>query len=410
MDLDIQTRIPALVAKAMEGEKIIGCVVIDSIIHGRSYGGLRMIPHVNEAHLRAAARTMTLKYSFLGLARGGAKAGVQGDPEAPESQRKETLRVFGQAIAPLLQKQVYIPYVDMGTDDNDILGMLKAIGLRVKPPKGKKPDSGHYTAVSVYACAAGAARHLGLKLSGSRVAVEGFGKVGAPLASMLSAAEARVVAVSTSRGAIYSSKGLHIHRLLQIARQSGSRVVEIYEGADPIDKSELLELPVDLLLPCAETYSLHEGNAGKVKARIICPGANNPIAPEAESMLFNRGVLVVPDFVANSGGALGATMAIASLDHEQVVEFIHRHIGGRLAAILIEAEQMGVMPKQVAERIALNRLNQRREKAGFFKLMDGSFQVGLKLYRKRLIPRPLAKIAALKYFERALGVRHTRSR
>ena len=405
MNLNSQTQYPALVVKAMQGEDVIGYVVLDSIIDGRSYGGLRMTPHVDDSHLRAAAHTMTLKYSFLGLARGGAKAGVRGDPEAPESQRKEKLRVFGQAIAPLLQKQMYIPYIDMGTDEHDILGMLTASGIRIKPSKQEKPDSGHYTAVSVNACADRAARYLGLKLSRCSVAIEGFGKVGAPLAAMMSEAGARVVAVSTHRGAIYSSGGLDIPRLIHMARDSGSRVVETYGEAERIDKSELLELSVDLLLPCAEPYSLHKGNAEKVSARIICPGANNPIAPEAESLLFKRGVLVVPDFVANCGGALGATMAFASLDHEQVVNFIHRHIGRRLISILVEADQRGIMPKQVAERIALDRLKQRQQKARFYKFADGFFQAGLKLNRRGLIPHRLAKIAALKYFEKAMKCR-----
>lgn len=410
MDLKIQTHYPALVAKAMQGEDVIGYVVIDSTINGRSYGGLRMIPHVDDAHLRAAAHTMTLKYSFLGLARGGAKAGVQGDPEAPESQRKEKLRVFGQAIAPLLQKQMYIPYVDMGTDEHDILWLLTASGVRIKPSKQEKPDSGHYTAVSVNACADRAARYLGLELSRCSVAIEGFGKVGASLAGMMYESGTRVVAISTSRGAIFSSKGLDIPRLIHMARHSGSRVVEIYGEAERIDKSELLELPVDVLLPCAEPYSLHKGNAEKISAKIICPGANNPIAPEAEFLLFKRGVLVVPDFVANSGGALGATMAFASLDREQVVKFIHHHIGRHLTSILVEAHQRGIMPKQVAEGRALDRLKQRQQKARFFKFIDGSFQVGLKLFRSGLIPDRLAKIAALKYFENALGVNPTGSR
>jgi glutamate dehydrogenase (NAD(P)+) len=266
MGLNIQTKNPVLIVKAMQGEDVIGYVVLDSIINGRSYGGLRMLTDVDDAQLRDAAHTMTLKYSFLGLARGGAKAGIRGDPEAPESQRKKKLRAFGQAIAPLLQNKMYIPYVDMGTDDHDILDMLTASGVRIKPSKREKPDSGYYTAVSVKACADRAARNLGLKLSRCNVAIEGFGKVGAPLAAMMSEAGARVVAVSTLRGAIFSSQGLDIPRLIHMAHQSGSRVVETYREAERIDKSELLELPVDLLLPCAEPYSLHEGNRDLVQA------------------------------------------------------------------------------------------------------------------------------------------------
>jgi glutamate dehydrogenase (NAD(P)+) len=245
--------------------------------------------------------------------------------------------------------------------------------------------------------------HLDMKLSESSVAIEGFGKVGAPLAALMAETGARVVAISTSRGALYSPQGLDTQRLIELAQRIGSRVVDDYEEAERIDGAALLELPVDLLCPCALGHSLHEGNARQVVARIICPGANNPITAEAESVLFERGVLVVPDFAANCGGALGAPMHFALVDPERIIGFMDWHIGGRLAAILAEADQLGVMPKQVAEAMALRRLRRLQQTARHPAFSRRLFWAALALYGRGLLPGRVIKPLALGFFEKALA-------
>ncbi len=171
--------------------------------------------------MRGLARAMTLKYGFLGLAQGGAKAGVRGDPEAPLEERRRCLGEFGRAIAPLLLGRTFVPGTDMGTDNADIAWLLAAAGRRLAPRELRGTQSGYYTALSVALSAREATKHIGLELSACRVAIEGLGRVGSPLATLLRAAGARVVAVSTSRGAIYDPEGLDVERLVALGTRAG---------------------------------------------------------------------------------------------------------------------------------------------------------------------------------------------
>jgi glutamate dehydrogenase (NAD(P)+) len=381
----------------------MGYVVIDSVVGGRSCGGLRMLPDIDEEEMRGLARAMTLKYGFLGLPQGGAKAGVRGDPESSQGERWLRLKAFGLAIAPLLRSRAYIPGTDMGTNNADIRYMLGSVAVPVRRRELRDTDSGYYTALTVKAGAKRAAKHIGLPLSRCSVAVEGFGRVGSALAGLLAEANARVVAISTLKGAIFNPKGLDVTRLEDLAAKEGSRVVELYPEAERMDRAALLELPVDLLCPCARHNSLHTDNAARVKARIICPGANNPVTPEAEHMLFKQGVLCMPDFVTNCGGVLGGTMAFASVSKTRISAFIDRHIGARAEWLLNEAARQSVLPREIAVRIAQRRFEQVRRDAEHPTALARLFNFALELYRRGCIPGPLVASLSLPYFEKSLA-------
>lgn len=381
----------------------MGYIAIDSTVGGRSCGGLRMLPDIDEAEIRGLAHAMTLKYGFLGLPQGGAKAGVRYDPDAPEAERWNRLVEFGQAIAPMLHSRIFVPAADMGTDNTGIRNMLQAVGINVKHHELRCTQSGYYTALTVFIGAKETARHLGLNISDCRVAIEGFGKVGSALAELFSQANARIVAVSTSRGAIFNPRGLDVKLLNELSVQVGSRVIDIYPDAERIDKAELLELPVDLLCPCARHDSLHSGNASRVRARIICGGANNPVTPEAERLLFESGIMCLPDFVTNSGGVLGGTMEFASVDRVTIEAFIDRHIGARITWILSEAERQGVLPRDVVVPLALRRFDEVRQNAEYKTLSTRFFETGLELYRRGWIPARLVAHLSLPYFEKSLA-------
>lgn len=392
-----------LVCTVKQGPEVLGYVVIDSAVGGQSSGGLRLLPDLDEAEMRGLARAMTLKYGFLGLPRGGAKAGVRGDPEAPLSERRERLIAFGQAVAPLIRSRIYVPGTDMGTTNDDLRVMYQAMGMHIKRRELSVSQSGLYTAWTVFASARQAVRHRGLSLAGLTVAVEGFGKVGGPLAALLAGAGARVVAVSTSHEAIYNPQGLDVNRLTALAADNGSQVVERYADAERMDRAALLELPVDLLCPCARHDSIHVGNVSRVPARIICPGANNPVTPEAERILFERGVLCLPDFVTNCGGVLGGGMEFAAVPPARIAQFIERHIGARVAGILEDAERQHVLPREVAIPLALRRFEQVRQQAEHPTPLSHLFNAGLELYRRGGIPGPLVAALSLPYFGRSLA-------
>jgi glutamate dehydrogenase (NAD(P)+) len=388
---------------AVQNGKTLGYVAIDSTVGGRSCGGIRMFPDIDEAEIQALARSMTLKYGFLGLPQGGAKAGVLGNPEAPREERLERLVEFGRAIKPLLQNETFIPNADMGTHSADIRHMLNAVGIRVGRRELHDNSSGYYTAHSVWAGVEQSAHHIGLDLSRCTAAIEGFGNVGKPLASLLAAAGVKVVAISTSRGALYNPHGLDVDRLVRLADEVGSQVVEIYRGGLSLRHEALLELPVDVLCPCARWNSIHSGNAPRISARIICPGANNPITPDAETALFKRGLLCLPDFVTNCGGVLGGTMEFASVSRERITTFIEHHIGERITWLLGEAKAKNCSSREVAVPLALHRFEEVRQGADHPTPIGYLFKAGLELYRRGWIPGPLVAAVSLHYFKRTLA-------
>jgi len=400
MTLDIRTRDGSTVYTAARNGNVLGYVAVNSTVAGRSCGGVRMMPDLTEDEVRALARAMTLKYGYLGLPQGGAKAGVVGDPEAPEGERRTILGEFAREIAPLLRARAFIPSTDMGTSNADIRFMLESAGVKVRRRELLGNSSGYYTAVSAVAGVAEAARRAGLALSRATAAVEGFGRVGREVAALLAGYGVKVVAVSTRCGGLYDGGGLDVERLLRIAGEAGERVVELYGQGRAIDKRLVTELPVDVLCPCARLHGIHSGNVARVSARIVCGGANDPIEPEAEKVLLGRGVLSPPDFVANCGGVLGGTMEFASLGREYITAFITRRMGAEIRRIHDEAERTGATPRAVAEGLALRRFEKVKQAAEHPGFSGRALSAGLALYRRGLVPSALVRAAAPGYFER----------
>jgi len=387
---------------AVHNSNALGYVAIDSTIRGRSCGGLRMLPDIDEAEIQALAHSMTLKYGFLGLPQGGAKAGVFGDPEASRQERLERLVEFGHGIAPLLKSRAFAPNADMGTQNDEIRHMLNAVGIRVGRRDLQDNSSGFYTAHSVLAGVLQSAQHMGLNIPKCTAAIEGFGNVGRPLASLLRSAGIKIVAISTSRGALYDPQGLNVDRLVRLAKEAGSRVVDLYHDAEFVDREKLLELPVDILCPCARWNSLNMSNVHRILAKVICPGANNPVTPDAEQALFEREVLCLPDFVTNCGGVLGGTMEFASVSREGISTFINHHIGARIAWLLNEAKSKHQLPREVAVPFALRRFNHVARRAERPTPLSRLFNLGLAFYRHGWIPGRLVGSLSLRYFEKIL--------
>ena len=375
----------------------LGYLAVDSTVGGRAHGGLRLRPGLDADEIRLLARVMTYKYGFLGLPLGGAKAGVVGDPEAEPAARRARLERFGRALGPLLRARVYVPAPDMGTDNQDIRRLLAAAGVRVHARQLRVSESGRFTARSVLACAEVAAAHLGLSLRGQTAAIEGLGKVGAALAGLLSRAGVRVVAVSTARGAVHDPAGLDVQALQALAAAEGSRSVERYPGGRQIEPPRLLEVETDLLFPCAAHHTLTAGNAGRVQARLICPGANAPLTAEAEAALEGRGVLIIPDFVANCGGVLGTVMAYAGLPEQAFDQALEGLIAPRLARLLDESRRQGVPLRRLAVAQAERRFTALRASAGRRSPGRRLVDIGLALHRRGLVPaacvRPFARVS-----------------
>lgn len=382
---------PVLESEVVDRELgLIGYVVIDSTVNGRCCGGVRMATDVSMSQIADLARTMTLKLGYTNGAIGGAKVGIIGNPESHPNEKRALLNAFGRALGPLLKSNCCYLGADLGTTTKDISAILAAAGMKAKG-RTRGSSSGFYTGLSVLSAATGAAQHIGLSLAGSTLAIEGFGKIGSAVARLFAKKDVKVVAVSTARGAIYNEDGLNVDRLMELYNRVGSKVVEMYTGAQQIGRSELLEIRVDVLSPCAGYHSINRQNADHVSAKIVCPGANVPTTPEAEQILLRRGIVSVPDFIANCGGVLAETMDIAGQNFAR--SLIEQQICASVARVLKESEKRGMPPRQFAEVIAVERFHNVKEaaEARIRRLLVEASRFAFDTYQSTPLPELLIK-------------------
>ncbi len=291
-----------------------GYRVQHNISRGPGKGGLRYHPAVDIDEVRALAMWMTWKCAVVELPYGGAKGGVTIDPRGYTSSELERVtRRYTSEIMPMIGPEHDIMAPDIGTDEQTMAWVMDTYsvnrGHTIPAVVTGKPlevggSLGRATATSrgVVHTTRAALHEAGHELHDVRVAVQGFGKVGGPAATMYAEAGARVEAVSDENGAMHRSGGLDLPRLREYVAASGTVVG--FDGGDPISNDELLTLDVDVLVPAAVEHVLHAGNAADVKARWVIEGANGPTTGEADAMLTERGVTVVPDILANAGGVV----------------------------------------------------------------------------------------------------------
>ena len=387
-----------IVIRASPDGDAIGYVCIDSTVDGRARGGLRLMPDVTPEELALLARAMTLKYGFLGLPQGGAKGGVLGDPEAPPEERAARLRQFGERAASIFASREYVPDSDMGTTGGEIQAMLESAGIRVARREYRGHRSGLYTAATVFEGARAAADARGLPIASCRVAVEGYGRVGRPLAEMFARAGATVVAISTRHGGLYRSNGLNLAVIGERAGAGGDAVLGGAAPGERIAAADLKFVPVEILCPCARHDSLRAEDVEAIGAKVISSGANSPVTPRAERLLWERGIVCVPDFVANAGGVLGGTMEFAGWRPDEILAFCSARFRPRVASLIREAGQAGCPPRDVAEAFALERFaNVKRlaEQASW----RGSIVAGaLQMHREGWVPGRLVRRLSEGYF------------
>ncbi|MGW4791610.1 Glu/Leu/Phe/Val family dehydrogenase [Nonomuraea sp. NPDC004297] len=288
-----------------------GYRVQHNVSRGPAKGGLRFHPATDIHEVTALAMWMTWKCALVGIPYGGAKGGVAIDPAVLTTRELERLtRRYVNEILPLIGPEKDIPAPDVGTDEQTMAWIMDTYSVNAgysvpgvvtgKPTTlgGSLGRSGATSrGVQIAALAA-----LGRSPEGVTVAVQGFGKVGAPAAQYLSDAGCKVVAVSDVSGAVHAAGGLDIAKLRAYAAETGG--VRGFHQADALGHDELFELDVDVLVPAALEGVITEANAPRIRARLIVEGANGPTTPEADEILAGNGTTVVPDILANAGGVI----------------------------------------------------------------------------------------------------------
>ncbi len=281
---------------------------------GPAKGGIRYHPDTNLDEVRALAMWMTWKCAVVNIPYSGAKGGVVCDPKRLSIHELENLtRRYITEISIMIGPESDIPAPDIGTNPQvmawimDTYSMHK--GYTVPAVVTGKPvaiggSEGRLEATGrgITVVAHEALKLIGSQLDGARVAIQGFGNVGSATAKLMHRAGAKVVAISDVRGGIYNPNGLDIPSLLHCAGRDGC--IQAYRDAEPITNEQLLELPCDVLVPAALHGVITHENAERVQARVIVEGANGPVTPDADAILDERGILVVPDILANAGGVV----------------------------------------------------------------------------------------------------------
>jgi glutamate dehydrogenase (NAD(P)+) len=292
----------------------VGFRVHHSTVLGPTKGGLRYAPDVSLGEVTALAMFMSWKCALMGLPYGGAKGGVRCDPRRLSVRELENLtRRYTAEIMLLIGPDLDIPAPDLGTDEQVMAWMMDTYSMtqgRTVPgvvtgkpliiggSAGRREATGRGIVYVLYQ----AARVLGQELRGRKVAVQGFGNVGSVAARLLWREGSQVVAVSDLNGGVYNPHGLDIRQLEAHVKEAGTVVG--FPGAEPITNRDLIELPCDVLLPAAVAGQIRAENADRVKAAVIVEGANGPTTPEADAILRERGVTVIPDILANAGGVV----------------------------------------------------------------------------------------------------------
>jgi len=363
-------------------EVFTGWRVHHDTTRGPGKGGIRFHPELDADEVKALAAMMTFKTALVDLPFGGAKGGVRCDPQQlslPELER--VTRRFAYEISPLLGPDSDIPAPDVNTDGRvmawlmDTLSMVKGHSMPAsvtgKPLSlgGTRNHTGA-TSAGCLDCARVAFREMGVPLVGSRAVLQGFGKVGGPLAFLLASAGMRVVAVSDLGGAVLNEGGLDVGCLADHVAETGS--VAGFAGGEAIAADTIWDVDCELAVPAAMGGVIDAGVARRVAAPLIVEAANGPTTADAQPILDDRGIVVVPDILANAGGVTASYFEWAQArqgypwDDSVVAERLRQRMEHAFSSVWARAQTLGVGMRTAAHVVAIERVADAIAARGLF--------------------------------------------
>jgi len=344
-------------------------LVVDNVATGPSIGGMRMAPDVTTEECVRLARAMTMKNAAAGLPHGGGKIVIQGDPRMPKAQKAELLRCLASALR---SEQDYVFAPDMGTDEECMAWIRDEVGRVVGLPRelgGIPLDEIGATGWGLVNAAEVAAPFAGFELKGARVVVQGFGAVGKNAARFLADKGALLVGACDSQGTLHNPDGLDVAAL--IAHKEQGRSVADFAGGSRGDVDAVIDIPCDIWIPAARPDVIHDDNVERLDTRLFLQGANIPATASAEARLYAKGILYVPDFIANAGGVICAAMEYHGASESAAMASIQEKVTRNTRQVLERAKADGIPPRQAAEALALERV---RTAMGYRRF--GSFSMG----------------------------------
>jgi len=336
-----------------------GILVIDNTALGPGKGGIRFRPDVDVKEVFRLARAMTWKCALAELPFGGAKSGIIADDRnMSKEEKKAIVEAFSRSLKPVCPS-MYVAAPDMNTAEEEMKWFAEANGS-MKACTGKPKELGGIphelgsTGFGVYHSTLVAIEHLGFDVKNMKIAIEGFGNVGWFAFKFFSEKEAKIVAVSDSKGCIYNEDGIDFNKVSKVKEET--KTVINYKPSKVLKNEEIFELPVDVLIPAAIPDVITEKNVDKVKAKIIVQGANIPIPHDVEKILHKKGILIVPDFVANAGGVISSYVEYIGGTPEQMFKLVEEKIRKNTKLVLDKSKKENLNPRDAAMEIAKERV------------------------------------------------------
>ena len=337
-----------------------GFLVIDNIKRGVGKGGIRMTPSVTVDEVARLARVMTWKTAMADLPFGGAKSGIVANPDVLQNPDKK--KAYIEAFSKKLKKyspKIYVAAPDINTTEKEMEWFAKANGslksCTGKPAKlGGLPHELGSTGYGVAKSTMIALKHMKMDPKQATFAVEGFGNVGWFAAKDLAENGLKLIAASDSKGCLYNKNGIDFKRLAKIKKDTGS--VVNYNPGQVIPSPDIIKVDTDVLVTAAVPDLIRMDNYKMVKAKLIVEGSNIPMKREVEEALHKKGVLVVPDFVANAGGVISSYVEYIGGTKEAMFKLVEQKINRNTEIVLKKSEEEKISPREAAEKIAKERV------------------------------------------------------
>ena len=334
--------------------KLKASLVVDNIAKGPAIGGMRMAEDVSTEECFRLARAMSFKNAAAGLAHGGGKIVIYADPKMTRQDKQQLLRGLAHALR---TETTYIFAPDMGTDEECMAWIRDEVERVVGLPRelgGIPLDEIGATGWGLSQVADVATRYCDVQLNGARVVVQGFGAVGMHVSRFLVAKGAVLVAVADSQGAVHNATGLDYEKLVAL-KQQGKSVAD-YAGGKRLQRDDVIDVECDIWIPAARPDVIHADNVHRLKTKLVIEGANIPITHDAERTLYEKGILYVPDFIANAGGVICAAMEYHGASETMAMQTIEEKLRRNTETVLMNAKQKQILPREAAIDMALERI------------------------------------------------------
>ena len=351
--------------------KMEGFLVIDNTILGPGKGGIRMTENVNAEEVFRLARVMTFKNSLADLPLGGAKAGIIWKGGSPELKKK-FIQSFARSIK-LLTPKKYIGAPDVNTGEQEMQWFVEATGdwrsatgkpanycMKMFGKKGEKcgiPHEYGSTGFGVAKSAEAAAEILKIDMKGARVAIHGFGNVGTFTYKFLTEMGAKVVALADAHSTVFQEEGFNHKEIEKIIKDK--KTLKDYPFGQQISAEKFWEIETDILIPASVTNVINDGNKDKIKTKMIVEAGNIPMTEEIEKYFLKKGIVIVPDFIANAGGVISSYAEYRGYNPKRMMETVDKKITKNVKIILKKSLKENKNPREVGMEIALERITKK---------------------------------------------------